>query len=395
MKNNLRLIVIMLMSALCTAMQVRAQKADDEPELKISPISRALFDGAVYSSPDKSEFKSGVAIPEVRLGVKASYGKWQAKIDVGYAYNKVGLKDVYIQYNFDDENSLRGGSFIHQYGLQSTTSSSRKATFVAPVSNSVFNMSRQLGLSFVHNSDKLLATFSAHAEPQSIILTPNQLGKEGYGMSSRIVFRPRHDDGTILQVGISGGFATPIADGDRHDTFSFAGRFPTRVNRTTAIEVSMTDAMNQWKFTPELLLATGPVALEAQYFFNRVNFRHDLHSFTGQGAYVTVRGLLLGGRYGYAMYDGGISTPAKGSLELALDYNYTTLNDRKAEQFGEDGRVVTGLFGGAANSLSATLNYYINKYMCTRLNYTYMHTFNGAALATDFNVVQLRFQIIF
>lgn len=392
MKKTALLLTAMTLSVVPS---LRAQDNDNEPKLKVTPTGRILFDGALYASPDKADFKDGVAIPDARLGLKASYGKWQAKIDVGFAYGKVGLKDLYVQYDFDKENSLRGGSFIHQYGLQSSTSSSWKITFEEPMSNAVFNMSRQLGLSYVHNGDKFLGTFSAHAEPQAIVLTPNQLGQEGYGLTSRLVARPVHENGNIVQVGISGGFATPMTGNDKHNSFSFAGDFPTRVDKVSAIGVSMTDAMNQWKFTPELLLATGPVALEAQYFFNRVNFRNNLHSFTGQGAYATLRGLITGGHYGYSMYDGGISTPSKGSCEFVVGYNYTTLNDRKAQQMAEDGTIINGLYGGAANSVSATVNYYINKYMCARLNYTYMHTFNGAKLATDFNVFQVRFQIVF
>lgn len=45
--------------------------------LKVTPIGRLHVDGAVYL-PDHNGFKSGVAIPEVRAGVKANYGNWMA-----------------------------------------------------------------------------------------------------------------------------------------------------------------------------------------------------------------------------------------------------------------------------------------------------------------------------
>lgn len=390
MKNITALASVALL--MCATPAMRAQS--DEPTLKLTPTGRILMDGALYASPDKEDFKDGLGIPDVRLGVKAKYGKWGAKIDVGFAYGKVGLKDLFIEYDFDQQNLLRGGSFIHQYGLQSATSSSMKITFEEPLSNSVFNCSRQIGLMYVHSEDKYLGTASAHVEPQSVVLTPNQLGQEGYGIMSRQVFRPLHNDGNVVQVGISGGFVTPNTGSDNHNTFGFATNFPTRVDKVQAIGVTMDDAMNQWKFTPELLLATGPVALEAQYFFNRVNFRNSLHSWTGQGAYATLRGLLTGGHYGYAMADGGLATPAKGACELVVGYNFTTLNDKKAQQrVGND--IVTGIYGGSANTLSATLNYYINKYMLARLNYTYTHTYNNATLNTDLNAFQVRLQILF
>lgn len=387
-----------LLLAAVTLSLAPAMHAQDsqEPKLTVKPTGRILLDGALFASPDKGHFKDGVALPDARLGAKATYGKWSAKIDVGFANGKVGLKDLFIQYDFDDENLIRGGSFIHQYGLQSSTSSSMKCTYEEPLSNSVFNCSRQIGVMYVHNEDKFLGTFSAHVEPQSVILTPNQLNGEGYGLISRLVARPVHSDGNVVQVGISGGFTTPQSGGDDHphNSFSFGCNFPTRVDKVSALSVTLNDAMNQWKFTPELLLATGPVALEAQYFFNRVNFREGLHSFTGQGAYATLRGLLTGGSYGYSMADGGLATPDKGTLEFVAGYNFTTLNDKKA-QYISDGQVFSGIYGGSANTISATLNYYINKYMLARLNYTYTHTYNSAKLCTDLNAFQVRLQILF
>ena len=110
MKKSLLIMVIGLMSA-------NIVLAQEEPKLSVKPSGRILFDAA-YINPQnqKDELKSGVAIPDMRVGVGFSYGKWKAKLDIGYAYGKVGLKDVFVQYDFDKLNSIRGGYFIHQYG---------------------------------------------------------------------------------------------------------------------------------------------------------------------------------------------------------------------------------------------------------------------------------------
>ena len=278
------------MALLCAAATAYAE-GGDEPKFSIKPTGRILLDGALYASPQKEMFKDGAAIPDVRLGAKMSYGKWDAKIDVGFAYGKVGLKDLYIGYNFNDKNLIRMGSFIHQYGLQSATSSSMKPTMEEPVSNAVFNDSRQLGVMFVHYGDKFLATASAHVEPSStkVILAPTQFTQEGYGFRSRLVYRPVHSDGKTVQVGFSGGFASPQrridADGvDVHDGFQFKSNFPTRVTQVTALDAVVDHSMNLWKFTPELLLSYDRVALETQYFFQQVNRRQNLPHYRTQGA---------------------------------------------------------------------------------------------------------------
>lgn len=373
---------------LCVPAALMAQ--DEEPKLKINPTGRILLDGALYASPQKYEFKDGFAIPDVRLGAKAQYGKWKAKIDVGFAYNKVGLKDVYFEYDFNEKNLLRGGSFIHQYGLQSATSSSMKPTMEEPISNAVFNDARQIGLMYVYNGDKFFGTGSVHVEPKAttVVLRPDQFTQEGWGFRSRLVARPLHETGKVVQVGFSGGFATPQNVNDPntpHNSFQFKSNFPTRVAQVTAIDATVDHAMNLWKFTPELLLNYGPVALETQYFFQRVNRREGLHAYTSQGAYATLRGLILGGDYNYSMPDAGLATPKKGSLECVLSYNYTSLTDAAA-----------GIYGGRLNDLSCTFNYYINKYMIARLHYSYTHTWDRAGVGSmTLNGFMARLQIIF
>ena len=373
---------------ICGAMSTSAQ--NEEPKLKINPTGRILLDGALYCTPQKPDFKDGFAIPDVRLGAKVQYGKWKAKIDVGFAYNKVGLKDLYFEYDFNDQHLLRLGSFIHLYGLQSDTCSSMKPTMEEPISNAVFNDSRQIGLMYVYNGDKFFGTASVHVEPKAttVVLRPDQFTQEGWGFRSRLVARPLHEEGKVVQVGFSGGFATPQNVNDPntpHNSFQFKSNFPTRVAQVTAIDATVDHAMNLWKFTPELLLNYGPVALESQYFFQRVNRRNSLHAYTAQGAYATLRGLILGGNYTYSMPDAGLATPKKGALECVLSYNYTTLTDASA-----------GVYGGRLNDLSATLNYYINKYMIARLHYSYTHTWGRAdAPSMSVNGIMARLQIIF
>ena len=125
-----RIILAPVAALLCAA---SAMAQDSEPKFTIKPTGRILMDGAVYlggnddieGTGDK-KFVDGVAIPDLRLGVKAGYGKWKAKVDVGFGYGKVGLKDTYIEYDFNESNLIRGGYFVPQFGLNSETSSSMK-----------------------------------------------------------------------------------------------------------------------------------------------------------------------------------------------------------------------------------------------------------------------------
>ena len=82
--------------------------------------------------------------------------------------------------------------------------------------------------------------------------------------------------------------------------------------------------------TPELLLIKSNFALEAQYYYMNVARKDGFRNYTAQGAYGMIRTLLIGSQYTYSHADAGVATPAKGSLEFVLGYNYTNASDSKA-----------------------------------------------------------------
>ena len=84
------IVLALAATALCS---LTVMADDDEPKFTVKPTGRILMDGAVYlggntgaEEAGDTKFVNGVAIPDVRLGAKASYGKWKAKVDVGFAY---------------------------------------------------------------------------------------------------------------------------------------------------------------------------------------------------------------------------------------------------------------------------------------------------------------------
>ena len=64
-----------------------------------------------------------------------------------------------------------------------------------------------------------------------------------------------------MQVGFSGGFATPQNVNDPetpHNSFQFKSNFPTRVAQVTALDATVDRAVNLWKFTPSFCSTTAP-----------------------------------------------------------------------------------------------------------------------------------------
>ena len=374
--------------AFCLAVAAVAQ-AQEEPKLTAKPMGRILFDAAyIHPQHQKDELKSGVGIPDVRVGVSFSYAQWKGRVDMGYAYGKVGMKDVYLQYDFDKQNFIRGGYFIHQYGYQSCTSSSFKETMEEPQSNAVFNNDRMIGLMYEYSAPKMLATASVVVETDAMKQTTDVTGNEGIGAMTRLLYRPYAERGKMFQVGISGGIEGARYSSDEelsHKQFTLSTRWPTRVAKVNSQQAVVTDAKTMYRFSPEVMYCHGRFAVIGQYFLNTITRDNNQNNFTGSGVYVTLRGLIKGKDYAPNMGDGGIATPDPGNMELCLQYNYTSLSDASA-----------GIYGGYLNDWALCYNFYPNKYMIWRVRASYTKVTNRSGFAdNEVSILETRLQVKF
>ena len=363
-----------------------AQKVATVETLKVTPTGTILLDGGLFSS-DNKEFVNGATMPDIRLGAKASFGSLNGKVDIGFAYGIVSLKDIFVEKVFSPTSLIRLGYFVHQYGLQSATSSVEKITMEEPGSNTVFFNDRLIGAMYIHNKNDFFGAASVHVENAAITNNSTVLGKTGYGAMTRLIYRPLRTEGSIFHVGLSGGYETPRYNTKpelSHSSFTLSTNFPSRVSKVKAVEAKITDAKYLVKFTPELLFAYGRIGFETQYFYLSAN-RNDLPKYTASGAYGIVRAILKGGNYKYNSNDSGIATPAPGSLEMTLGYNYTDMSDDKSN-----------ILGGRLKDLAVCLNYYINKYMVCRIRYTNASVTDRTGVENqNLNAIQARLQMRF
>lgn len=328
-----------------------------ENKLVVKPSGRILMDAAFLNSSNKAvdeQCVDGVNVPDIRIGMKVSYGKWEGKADIGYARGSVSPKDIFIQYNFNKQNFLRGGYFVHQFGYQSATSSSFKVSMEEPETHSAFGVGgRLVGLMYEHSDDKFMGTGSVYTDAQSFKKQTNHTGYQGSGFLTRLVYHPLIEKGNLFHVGI--GLNYELAAENRSN-MEFKAPYPVRIAGINAIGAKITDAKNDFKFSGELMAAKGHVGIEGQYIFMNVDRKGDAKSYNAWGAYGNLR-FLLNNEYEYVKNDAGIATPAPKSWELVAAYNYTDMNDAKA-----------GFHGGKLSDWALTMNYYINKYMIWRVS---------------------------
>ncbi|MGI6233477.1 MAG: OprO/OprP family phosphate-selective porin [Prevotella sp.] len=383
---KIRTICLALLALSCSY-QAKAQ--DEETKLVVKPSGRILLDGGLFDMEYNDEkFNDGVAIPDMRVGFKATYGKWSAKVDVSYAYGSVGMKDVYINYQLGKKDIIRGGYFVHQYGLQSATSSSFKISMEEPRSNQAFNNSRLLGVSYQHADDKYAVTGSVFSENDAMKMTTDKLGNQGVGVMARVLWRPYASKGRIFHIGISGAYESPRYNSDsalNHKSYTLKATWPSRIASVTSQQATVDNAKAMYKFTPEITAAYNRLGIEAEYYYNAITRDGNNHAFHGSGGYCALRGILKGEAYDYNKWDGGIDTPAPGAMELVLAYDYSDLSDSKAQ-----------VWGGISNDWSATFNYYINKYMIWRVRASYTKVTDREGYEDNHcSVLETRLQIKF
>jgi len=360
-----------------------------EEKVEIKSVGRIHFDGGVLGANNyHNQFVSGVALADFRAGLVMRYGQWKSKIEMGYANQALSVKDVFIEYDFDKHTLLRGGYFLHQFGMQSVFGASAKIAMEEPLSNSAFYNSRLLGLMLQHQKDKFFGTLSLFAENEAIKQSTDKTGSQGMGMMSRLLYRLHREEGNIFHVGISGAFETPRYNKDaalNHSSYILKTSFPTRIARVTAQEATINNATFLYKFSPEVLFAKGRWGLEAQYYYLNANRKSGFEAFDASGAYAMVRTIIKGKPYAYADADAVMATPKAGAMELVAGYNYTDLSNSKA-----------GILGGRLNDYSLTFNYYINKYVIWRVRTSYTSVgYRADKENTNLGLIETRLQIKF
>ena len=364
-----------------------AQKAEEKVEIK--SVGRIHFDGGVLGANNyHNEFVSGIALADFRAGLMMRYGQWKSKIEMGYANQALSVKDVFIEYDFNKHTLLRGGYFLHQFGMQSVFGASAKISMEEPLSNSAFYNNRLVGLMLMHQKDKFFGTLSLFAENEAMKKSADKTGSQGMGMMSRLLYRLHREEGNIFHIGISGAFETPRYNKDaalNHISYILKTSFPTRIARVTAQEATINNATFLYKFSPELLLAKGHWGLEAQYYYLNVNRKNGFKAFDASGAYAMVRTIIKGKPYAYSDADAVMATPKAGAMELVAGYNYTDLSNSQA-----------GILGGRLNDYSLTFNYYINKYVIWRVRTSYTSVgYRADKENTNLGLIETRLQIKF
>jgi len=345
---------------ICLILSIATAFSQDLSKIKITPTSRLLVDGATFSD-ENVDLTDGFAVRDFRLGLKAYYEQFYLKADVSLVSNKVSLKDVYLQYNLNDNALVRGGHFTVPFGLQSAYGTAHKQ-FMAEPSSNVYQMGRRVGVMHSLWNDKFWLAYGAFADNKAITESTDVSGKQGYTIAERFVYKPICREGELLQVGFSFAHVQAEAVGkDKPRTITYKTAYLSAVDKTNAVNAVVDKARYENKWTVELAGIYRNFVLESQYYSSNIK-RTDAPSFKSDGFYAIAKGIVLNrADYKYSKSGAGIDSPSNKALEVALGYSLLDLNSSK-----------TGIYGGKMQDVSVGLSFYWNKYVTIRGNYSYI-----------------------
>lgn len=384
---NLALTLFLLGIVSLSAQSVDVKVGDET--IKITPMGRVYFDGAAFLE-DETDLSNGVVMSDVRLGLKAKYKNFDMKVDLGFAGGKVGYKDIFLQYNLNKTSYVRGGHFAEPFGIDHMESSANIKFITANASSFAFSPGRKLGVEYIGWNKYMWVGIGAFADGDS--MTGSVEGDDGYAATGRLVFNPLQQNGKIFHIGLAGSYRKADANGFDTDgvqkakVIGYGSSLITNIDKRKFINASISNADFQAKYAVELIGAYGPLHLQAEYFHSNVERKDDLPAYKASGAYAQIGFLAIGGNYTYSASWARLGTPSPKSLEFALRYNYTDLDNKNS-----------GIKGGRMSDWTFAANYYLNKYIMFRLDYSNVSLgrTNPLAAGENINVIQGRLQVVF
>lgn len=377
MKNPLVYILVMLFISVSLYADTHSVPLDWQ-------LSGRLFlDGGIYTGAPEV-FHNGAAIPDIRLGAKVNiFSDWYTKIDIGFAKNKVALKDAFVQYR-RNVNYFRLGYMIGYFSMDESNSTNDYFFHTAAPVAEAFYPGRRIGFSYTRSAAFYYLSAGAFCGDE---LNFSENIRQGYNFTGRAVWRPFSRPDRLLHIG--GGVLYKVPDkntdtGNRSVSLGTKGVTYLGSPRTTFI--TLEQVSHQMQANIECLAFLGKWLLQGEYLWTGIRQEGACPSYNARGGYVQGGVLLKGSQLNYDETDALPVMPSGShAVMLMCRYNITDLNDRAA-----------GLFGGRQQDVSVGLNYYLNKYICAKINYSRLWLDRYSAVGKcRYGMLQARLQVRF
>ena len=335
-------------------------------------IGRVFFDGGVLN---RDSTVTSFQVNDLRLGTVIRFEEhWETKIELGYGDSKNSLKDIYLNYSIAKHN-IRLGYHYEPFGNARVGTTNYRFITDAPSDKALGNK-RKLGISYSYNQPWINVVAGVFSDGD---IEKSKPLNRGYSLAAKVTGRPLMEDKKLIHIGIAPRFNSS----DQQISFSCGS--PTDLlskSDNTLIEARIDQVINQWKLDLELIMLYNKWYFQGQYFLAHLN-RFATENYNAKGGYAQIGYMILGAKHNYNPETGMIVNPAPKSLEILLRYDNTNLNDASIQ-------------GGRITDISLGMNYFINKFVAAKINYTRMLPGKTALSGNqEFDIIQARLQFSF
>ncbi len=348
--------------------------------------NRVYLDGAYFF--DKNTYNpigNGIGIRRARFAVKATlHNNWYGEIDLDFAGSEMEMKDMIIGYNFSMKPDgfiknlkIKAGNFKETFSMEYTTTS-RYLTFIERSLTKAFVPGRTIGLQTQMNGNRFFlgagVSFNDVGDSEVTGWTKDANKKkgmdEGYSVTGRLVGYPVINKNAVLHIGVAASYRTPKTSWEVKDGYRYSTRSLTSINRKKYLDtddISHVESLRLIGF--ELAGAWKNFMFQSEYMMQQVNGT-DLNASGNNvanfdGAYAQAAWLIFGGQYRYNRTEAEFTQINRGQtwgdVELAVRYDYISLNDFDAL-----------VYGGGANGFTVGVNYYANSNVKIMLDYSFL-----------------------
>ena len=143
--RNIRVFMVVMMIGTV------AMTAIASDTLKVKFRSRALLD-ATASGYGKDEVQGYYRLEDFRVGFKANYGKFELKADIGLGGGKVAVKDLLLNYHFNN-SVISVGNGYEPFSMDMLISTADLRLHQSAASVLAFTNSRKLGVTYHYHDD--------------------------------------------------------------------------------------------------------------------------------------------------------------------------------------------------------------------------------------------------
>lgn len=356
--------------------------ANEPDKFELKMTGRLFIDGGFFlNSP--AELSNKTHLSELRLGTKLRYQDWYSKVDIGLSNNKVGLKDAYIEYNWRN-SYFRGGYMLGFYSLDQCVSTNDYIFHTGAPIAETFYPGRRTGISYTYSANAIYASTGAFLG-DNLVTDANT--EAGYNYAARVVWRPHHTVGDVFHIG--SGFLYKVPNKDLESglrPFNLTNKGGTYMPLPALNKIEFMNVRYQTQANVECLIQQQRWFVQGEYLWMNIQQEGMKLSYLAQGGYIQGGYLIKGTTYGYDMLDAlAVNPVSPHSILLACRINISNLNGHKTKQYG-----------GVQRDITVGVNYYFNRYLSSRLNYSHLWLDKYSLLGRcQINQVQIRLQAQF